>query len=115
MVLGHRWRTAQTVEVAFVAKCILQTTSFLGIKGCIGKTIVHKGVKIHGPENVPSMVGNHASELYSKNLQNFLELLINEEGINIDLEDEIITESLITHGGEIYHPKIKEQITGASS
>jgi len=81
----------------------------------IGKTITYKGIKIYGPENVPSMVGNHASELYSKNLQNFLELLINEEGINIDLEDEIITESLITHGGEIYHPKIKEQITGASS
>ena len=81
----------------------------------IGKTITYKGIKIYGPENVPSMVGNHASELYSKNLQNFLELLINEEGINIDLEDEIITESLITHGGEIYNPKIKEQITGASS
>ena len=81
----------------------------------IGKTITYKGIKIYGPENVPSMVGNHASELYSKNLQNFLELLINEEGINIDLEDEIITESLITHGGEIYHPKIKERITGASS
>ena len=81
----------------------------------MGKTIIHKGIKIHGPENVPSMVGNHASELYAKNLQNFLELLINEEEITIDLEDEIINESLITHGGEIYHPKIKEQMKGASS
>ncbi len=81
----------------------------------MGKTIIHKGIKIHGPENVPSMVGNHASELYAKNLQNFLELLINEEEITINLEDEIINESLITHGGEIYHPKIKEQMKGASS
>jgi len=81
----------------------------------MGKTIIHKGIKIHGPENVPSMVGNHASELYAKNLQNFLELLINEEEITINLEDEIINESLITHGGEIYHPNIKEQMKGASS
>ena len=81
----------------------------------LGKTVVHKGIKIHGPENVPSMVGNHASELYAKNLQNFLELLISEGEINIDLEDEIINDSLITHGGEIYHPKIKDQMKGASS
>ncbi len=81
----------------------------------LGKTIVHKGVKIHGPENVPSMVGNHASELYAKNLQNFLELLISDGEINIDLKDEIINESLITHAGEIHHPKIKEQMKGASS
>ena len=81
----------------------------------MGKTIIHKGIKIHGPENVPSMVGNHASELYAKNLQNFLELLINEEEITINLKDEIINESLITHGGEIYHPNIKEQMKGASS
>ena len=61
------------------------------------------------------MVGNHASELYAKNLQNFLELLIHEGEVKIDLEDEIINESLITHDGEIYNPRIKEQVKGASS
>ncbi len=61
------------------------------------------------------MVGNHASELYAKNLQNFLELLIHEGEIKIDLEDEIINESLITYDGEIHNPKIKEQMKGASS
>ena len=80
-----------------------------------GKTILYSGIKIHGPENVPSMVGNHASELYAKNLQNFLELLIHEGEIKIDLEDEIINESLITYDGEIHNPKIKEQMKGASS
>ena len=80
-----------------------------------GKTILYKGIKIHGPENVPSMVGNHASELYAKNLQNFLELLIHDEEIKIDLKDEIINESLITHDGEIHNPKIKEQLKGAPS
>ena len=61
------------------------------------------------------MVGNHASELYAKNLQNFLELLIQDGEINIDLEDEIINDSLITHSGRIHHAEIKEQLEGASS
>lgn len=81
----------------------------------IDKTVLHKGVKIYGPVNVPSMVGNHASELYAKNLLNFLELLIQDGAINIDLEDEILRDSLITHGGEIHHGGIKEQLEGASS
>jgi len=81
----------------------------------IDETVLHKGVKIYGPANVPSMVGNHASELYAKNLLNFLELLVRDGAINIDLEDEILSESLITHGGEIHHAGIKEQLEGASS
>jgi len=79
-----------------------------------GETVIHKGVKIYGPVNVPSMVANHASELYAKNLQNFLELLIQEGAINIDLEDEIINDSLITHNGAIHHAGIKDQLGGAS-
>jgi len=81
----------------------------------INETVVHNGVKIYGPVNVPSMVGNHASELYAKNLLNFLELLISDGAINIDLEDEIINASLITHDGQIHHAGIKEQLEGAST
>ena len=81
----------------------------------VDETVLHKGVKIYGPVNVPSMVGNHASELYAKNLQNFLKLLIQEGEINVDLEDEIINDSLITHGGQIHHAGIKEQLEGALS
>ena len=81
----------------------------------IDETVLHNGVKIYGPANVPSMLGNHASELYAKNLLNFLELLIQDGAINIDLEDEILSASLITHGGEIHHAGIKELLEGASS
>ena len=81
----------------------------------IDETVLHNGVKIYGPANVPSMLSNHASELYAKNLLNFLELLIQGGAINIDLEDEILSASLITHGGEIHHAGIKEQLEGASS
>ena len=81
----------------------------------IDQTVLHNGVKIYGPSNVPSMLSNHASELYAKNLLNFLELLIQDGAINIDLDDEILNASLITHGGEIHHAGIKEQLEGASS
>ncbi|MCH7671916.1 MAG: Re/Si-specific NAD(P)(+) transhydrogenase subunit alpha [Proteobacteria bacterium] len=79
------------------------------------ETVLHKGVKIYGPVNVPSMVGNHASEMYSKNLLNFLELLIQDGAINIDLEDEIISGSLITHAGAIHHADIEEQLSKGAS
>lgn len=80
-----------------------------------GEEVLHKGIKIYGPENVPSMVGNHASELYAKNLLNFLELLIKDGAINIDLEDEIISGSLITHEGAIHHADIRQQLEGDAS
>ncbi len=79
------------------------------------ETVLHQGVKIYGPVNVPSMVGNHASEMYSKNLLNFLELLIQDGAINIDLEDEIISGSLITHAGAIHHAGIEEQLSKGAS
>ena len=79
------------------------------------ETVLHQGVKIYGPVNVPSMVGNHASEMYSKNLLNFLELLIQDGAINIDLEDEIIGGSLITHAGAIHHAGIEAQLSKGAS
>ena len=79
------------------------------------ETVLHQGIKIYGPVNVPSMVGNHASEMYSKNLLNFLELLIQDGVINIDLEDEIISGSLITHAGAIHHAGIEAQLSKGAS
>jgi len=76
-----------------------------------GETVLHNHVKIYGPINVPSTVSNHASELYAKNLLNFLELLIKEGQINIDLEDEVINDSLLTHAGKIHHPVLQERMS----
>lgn len=79
-----------------------------------GETVEHAGVKIFGPINVPSTLGNHASELYAKNLLNFLDLLIQDGNININLEDEIINDSLITHAGKIHHAGIRDKLEGNS-
>jgi NAD(P) transhydrogenase subunit alpha len=75
-----------------------------------GETVIHNHVKIYGPINVPSTVSNHASELYAKNLLNFLELLIQEGQININLDDEVINDSLLTHDGKIHHPVLQERM-----
>jgi NAD(P) transhydrogenase subunit alpha len=57
-------------------------------------------VKIIGPENLPSEVPNHASQLFSKNISNFLSLLIKDNNITYDEEDEIIKGTLICRSGE---------------
>lgn len=65
-----------------------------------GETIETDGIKIMGPTNLPSEVANHASQLYSKNLSNFLNLLIVDGEIVINEEDEIIKGTLICKDGE---------------
>ncbi len=67
-----------------------------------GQTVDGGGVKVIGPRNLPSEMPRPASQLYAKNLENLLGLLIGEEGeLNLDFEDDIIDAACITHGGEI--------------
>jgi H+-translocating NAD(P) transhydrogenase subunit alpha len=69
-----------------------------------GETVVEGGVKVIGPRNLPSELAAHASQLYAKNLENLLGLLISEDGeLTLDFEDEIIAGACITHEGEIRH------------
>ncbi len=74
------------------------------------ETVVYNRVKIYGPINVPGTVSTHASELYAKNLLNFLELLIKDAAISINLDDEVVNDSLLTHAGKIHNTKLREQM-----
>lgn len=75
-----------------------------------GETRVHQRVTIHGPINVPATVPNHASELYAKNLFNLLGLIMRDNSVNIDLDDQILKDSLITHAGEIVNAAVRERL-----
>jgi NAD(P) transhydrogenase subunit alpha len=76
-----------------------------------GETVVENGVKVIGPRNLPSLMPVPASQLYAKNLENLLGLMITEEGeLNVDLEDDILAAALITRGGEI----VNERAAGRS-
>ena len=68
-----------------------------------GKVVKKYGVKIIGYDNIASRISGDASKLYAKNLYNFIELITDKQTgqITVDLEDEIIKASLLTHKGEI--------------
>jgi NAD(P) transhydrogenase subunit alpha len=79
-----------------------------------GETVVEGGVKVIGPANLASEMATNASQLYAKNIENLLGLLVSEEGeLKLDFEDEIVAGACITHGGEITHERAKE-VAGAS-
>lgn len=73
-----------------------------------GETIVHHGVTICGPVNVPSDLPRHASQMYSHNLVTFLKLLIKEGRLVLNLTDEVIAGTLVTRGGEVVHPLVRQ-------
>jgi NAD(P) transhydrogenase subunit alpha len=70
-----------------------------------GQTLEYNGVTIYGPLNLPSLVARDASNMYSKNITNFLTLLLAKktQPMTIDWSDQIIAESVLTHQGAIKH------------
>jgi NAD(P) transhydrogenase subunit alpha len=74
-----------------------------------GQTIVEDGVTIVGPTNIASNLPFHASQMFAKNVQNLLDLLITKEGgLELNKEDEIIAGTLECENGEIVHKMARE-------
>ncbi|MBT4136797.1 MAG: NAD(P) transhydrogenase subunit alpha [Candidatus Latescibacteria bacterium] len=71
------------------------------------ETVVVHDVQILGPTNLPATVPYHASQMFANNVANFLELLVDEGELNIDLEDEIVKATLVTQGGEVVNEQVK--------
>lgn len=72
-----------------------------------GKTIEQGQITIAAPFNVPSMLAEHASELYAKNLLNLLQLMIIDNAINLNWDDEVLAKTVLTHNGEIKPAAVK--------
>jgi proton-translocating NAD(P)+ transhydrogenase subunit alpha len=80
-----------------------------------GRTVVENRVKVIAPLNLPSEMATHASQLYSKNVENLLGLLVDDEGnLALDFEDEIVAGACITREGEIVNERARE-VAGASA
>ena len=75
--------------------------------------ITKNGIKILGFGNVAGRLAEDASQLFAKNLLNFITPLVNQESkeLEIDWEDEIVTGTLVTHDGQIVHPMLAEKKT----
>ncbi len=79
-----------------------------------GETVSVGNVKIVGPINLAASLGKHASEMYARNLFNFLSPAIKDGELSIDWDDEVFSQSNLTHEGEIKHESSKEILEGAS-
>ena len=73
-----------------------------------GETIVRHGVTIIGAINVASGVPYHASQMYARNVTAFLLYLVKDQKLQLNLEDEIVRDTLVTHGGEVVNPRVRE-------
>jgi NAD(P) transhydrogenase subunit alpha len=73
-----------------------------------GQTTVEHGVTILGPENLASDVAYHASQMYGKNIQTLLELILQDGNINLDFNDEIVAGTVVAHNGDVPHPYMRK-------
>ena len=80
-----------------------------------GETVIEHNVKIVGPVNLPASLGRHASEMYARNLFNFIKPAIDEGELKIDWDDEVFANSVLTRDGEIKHEATRDAIEGGSA
>jgi NAD(P) transhydrogenase subunit alpha len=78
-----------------------------------GKVIDVDGVRIDGTTNLPSTMPYHASQMYSRNIQSLLGLMVTKEGkLNLDMNDDVIKGTVITKDGEVVHEATRKLVSG---
>jgi NAD(P) transhydrogenase subunit alpha len=111
--------TAEMAEVMASGSVIVDIAAERGGNCALtraGETVVHRGISIVGPVNLASKAPYHASQMYATNVVNLLKLMINKDGaLNINLSDEIIRETLVTHEGKIVNAKVNQLLAGPAS
>jgi NAD(P) transhydrogenase subunit alpha len=79
-----------------------------------GKDVDVDGVTIVGPENIPATVPYHASQMYAKNVANLIVSLTKEGNLEFDPEDEVVAGTMVTQGGQVVNPRVRESLGMAS-
>jgi H+-translocating NAD(P) transhydrogenase subunit alpha len=79
-----------------------------------GETTQIGQVTIVAPLNVPSLLGEDASELYSRNQYNLLALFVKDNIVEIDWDDEVLAKTVLTHAGELKSEAAKPTAPSAS-
>lgn len=75
------------------------------------ETLIYNRVTIIGQSNYPSLMPRDASKMFGKNIENFLQLLINNDGeLQMDFDDDIIKGACITREGAIINERVKSQM-----
>ncbi len=78
-----------------------------------GETVDHQGVRIIGPVNLPATVAYHASDMYARNLLNFIKPAFKDGALAIDWNDEVFAASCVTHEGSIRHEPTRKLVETA--
>jgi H+-translocating NAD(P) transhydrogenase subunit alpha len=78
-----------------------------------GEVVEHRGVKVVGPVNLAAELAYNASEMYARNLYNFLKPALVKGELTIDWSDEVFAQSCLTHGGQIKHEPTAKALEGA--
>jgi NAD(P) transhydrogenase subunit alpha len=77
-----------------------------------GQEVVRHNVVICGPTNLPSTLPFHASQMYARTVTNYLNHLLKDRRIHLDLSDELTRGPLVTHQGEIRHEAVQATLAG---
>ena len=73
-----------------------------------GETVLAHGVQILGPSNLPTSIPVHSSQMYSKNIVTLISEFISDDGqIQLDLENDVVGPSTVTHGGEVQNERVQ--------
>jgi H+-translocating NAD(P) transhydrogenase subunit alpha len=79
------------------------------------RTVEHHGVRIIPGQDLPSAMPAESSALYARNVAAFLELLVRDGELTIDLDDEVVAGSRLTYAGAVVHERTAELIDGGGA
>jgi NAD(P) transhydrogenase subunit alpha len=81
-----------------------------------GEVAVKHDVTIVSPLNLPATMPEHASQLYARNVQSLLELMLDDEGnLSLDFDDEVIAGACVTRDGEIVHEGARKTVEAGAA
>lgn len=80
-----------------------------------GETIQVGGATIYAPLNLPVTVPVHASQLYSRNVSNFLQLIVKNAVLTLDFQDEVLSGSCVAHEGKVVNPRVASALNLTTS
>lgn len=76
-----------------------------------GETVWDNGIQIIGPVNLPASVPYHASMMYARNLVTFVKNIVKDQQLHLDLNDEIVRDSMVAQGGKVVHARVLSLLT----
>jgi NAD(P) transhydrogenase subunit alpha len=75
-----------------------------------GETVEVDGVRVIGPVNLPGTAPFHASQLYGKNVANFLAVAVQDGRVALDSDDDIVRDTLVVREGEVLNARVREAL-----